>query len=136
MVHTVWSKVVENFRLPAVCIFFGRLCKYIALICVFRIGTKRLEQVWRCVLMFPQQVPFFQIKFEMRKNAEIELQNEDKTIFIKRDRVAMVILEYREKFYSFFYHITLSIGFVQIWTIVFANLNDPLRFSESKLFIK
>ena len=52
--------------------------------------------------MFPQQVPFFQIKFEMRKNAEIELQNEDKTIFIKRDRVAMVILEYRVKFYSFF----------------------------------
>ena len=38
----------------------------------------------------------------MRKNSEIELQNEDKTIFIKRDRVAMVILEYREKFYSFF----------------------------------
>ena len=86
--------------------------------------------------MFPQQVPFFQIKFEMRKNAEIELQNEDKTIFIKRDRVAMVILEYREKFYSFFYHITLSIGFVQIWTIVVANSNDPIRFSESKFLIK
>ena len=57
--------------------------------------------------MFPQQVPFFQIKFEMRKNAEIELQNEDKTIFIKRDRVAMVILEYREKFYCFLPHNTI-----------------------------
>lgn len=37
----------------------------------------------------------------MRKNAEIELQNEDKTIFIKRDRVAMIILEYRENFTVF-----------------------------------